>query len=210
MNYTITNWGYTVKADRIPELLCPIEFDTITAGKFMGDGRIIPNIAAAGSAIRNFCGWHIAPNLECIFSERILYGNGRIKPVGPDLLIQLPATFVTDVSSVTIGAETFTDYTIDRNGLLHVFDIPGRYWNRKTQITVIYNAGFDDDQIPGIKELMSHRVTHALASSNGVQTESAGGVSITYSANWINSARSTALANDNKEVLEPYRVQGVY
>ena len=38
----------------------------------------------------------------------------------------------------------------------------------------------------------------------------AGGVSITYSANWINNSRSTALADDNKEVLAPYKLQGVF
>ena len=61
-----------------------------------------------------------------------------------------------------------------------------------------------------IKELIAHRVTHALASSAGVQSETAGGVSVTYSANWINSSRATALADDNKEVLAPYRVRGVF
>ena len=55
-----------------------------------------------------------------------------------------------------------------------------------------------------------HRVTHALANSYGIQSESSGGVSVTYSANWINNSRATALADDNKEVLEPYRLRGVF
>ena len=44
----------------------------------------------------------------------------------------------------------------------------------------------------------------------GITSEAAGGVSITYNANWINSARATALPDDNKEVLAPYRLQGVF
>jgi hypothetical protein len=61
-----------------------------------------------------------------------------------------------------------------------------------------------------VQELIAHRVTHALASSAGVQSETAGGVSITYNATWTNSARATALADDNKEVLAPYRLRGVF
>ena len=43
-----------------------------------------------------------------------------------------------------------------------------------------------------------------------VVSESVGGVSVTYNANWTNSARATALADDNKEVLSPYRLRGVF
>jgi hypothetical protein len=62
----------------------------------------------------------------------------------------------------------------------------------------------------GIKELIAHRATHAAASSNGITSEAAGGVSVTYNAGWVNSARATALPSDNKEVLAPYRLQGVF
>jgi hypothetical protein len=61
-----------------------------------------------------------------------------------------------------------------------------------------------------IKDIIAHRVTHALANSYGVSSEAAGGVSVTYNANWINSSRATALPTDNKEVLEPYKLTGVF
>ena len=61
-----------------------------------------------------------------------------------------------------------------------------------------------------IKELIAHRVTHAMASTSGVQSETAGGVSVTYNAAWTNNSRATALADDNKEVLAPYKVRGVF
>ena len=206
----MTQWGYAIDADRLPDIITPIEFDLYTVGKYLGDGRVTPGIAAASSAIRNYCGWHISPSEDCTFSEHILYGNGRIKLVGCDLLIQLPATFVSGVSSVTIGAEAFTDFAIEQNGLLHVFDVPGRCLNRKTKITVVYTAGYDDDKIPGIKELIADQVSHALTSSNGVQSETAGGVSITYSANWQNEARANHVTDGSKEALQAYKVQGVF
>lgn len=205
-----TTWGYTINADTLAEMLTPIEFDNLTGNKYLGDGRIAPNIAAACSAIRNFCGWHIFPYVECSFSEYMLHGNGRIKPVGGDLLVQLPAAYTTDIVAVDIDGESFADYALEDNGLLYLFDVRRSFTGRKSKVTVQYHAGLPDEMMNGIKELIAHRVTHALASSAGVQSETAGGVSITYSANWINSSRATALADDNKEVLEPYRVRGVY
>ena len=204
----LTNWGYELtEADALTDFLTDEEFDAFTAGKFDGDARIAPNIDSVSQAVRNYCGWHLYPSLACRMRAALI--DKRITVVGPDLLIQLPTTYLTEVTSVVIG-EAHTDFLADPSGIVRVFDVPGCYLNRKTKVTVVYTAGFPEDRIPGIKELVAHRVTHALASSAGVQSETAGGVSITYSANWINNSRATALADDNKEVLEPYRVRGVY
>lgn len=206
----LTTWGYTITdAETLAPMLTPEEFNTITANKYAGDGRIVPNIAAACAAIRNYCGWHIYPAQACTFSERLLTANGRIKHSGPDIVIQLPAAYVSALHSVEIDGEPWPAYALETNGILRLFDCAAKV-NRKTEITVTYTAGIPDSLMDAIKELTAHRVTHALASSAGVQAESAGGVSVTYSANWINSARSTALADDNKEVLAAYRLQGVF
>ena len=205
----LTTWGYTITdADSLPAMLTVDEFNTMTANKYAGDVRIPDNIAAASMAIRNYCDWHMFPSQACSLSETALFENGRIKQIGCDVVIQLPATFVTGVTSVTINGEAWTDYSISANGILHLFDA-GKL-SRKSQIVVNYTAGLSDGMMAGVKELIAHRVTHALASSAGVQSETAGGVSITYSANWINSSRSTALADDNKEVLAPYKLRGVF
>ncbi len=107
-----------------------------------------------------------------------------------------------------IGNIAYTDFAFDSDGIVHVFDIPEM--SRKSIVEVQYTAGITDNLMESIKELVSHRVTHALASPNGVTSEAAGGVSVTYNANWINSARATALPDDNKEVLAPYKIQGVF
>lgn len=204
-----TIWGYTITdAESLADMLTVEEFNNITANKYAGDARIEPNIDAACAAIRNYCGWHVYPAQACSMTERILAGNGRIKRSGADILIQLPATFVSTPVTVTIDGVPFDDYDLAPNGILRLFDVG--WMTRRTQITVTYTAGLSAGMMDSIKELIAHRVTHALASSAGVQSESAGGVSVTYSANWINSARSTALPDDNKEVLAPYRVRGVF
>ena len=205
-----TNWGYNLTGNitALQELITVEEFNTFTAGKYTGDARIAPEIKAASQAIRNYCGWHVYPSAGCSMTERLLYGNGRMKRVGGDLMIQLPAKYVTAVDSVMIDDTVFSDYAFDSGGIIHVFDVPAI--NRKSIITVEYTAGISDALMDSIKELTAHRVTHALASSNGITSEAAGGVSVTYNANWINSARASALPDDNKEVLAPYKIQGVF
>lgn len=202
-----TNWGYSLTdAEALANMLEETEFDDLTAGKYSGDVRIASNIKAACSAIRNYCGWHVYPSLACTFTSYMV--DKRVSRVGANLIIQLPAKYVSEVTAVRIGGTEYTTYILETNGILRIYAV-GSY-AEYVPIEIEYVAGLPDELMDGIKELIAHRVTHALASSAGVQSETAGGVSISYSANWINSARSTALADDNKEVLAPYRVQGVF
>lgn len=205
----ITTWGYTITdADALEPMLSEDDFNTLTANKYAGDARIAPNLNAACAAIRNWCGWHVYPAQACTMTERLLAGNGRVKRVGPDLLIQLPATFVSVPASVTIDGAPFDDYDIEPNGILRLFDVGPI--GRKAQVTVTYTAGLSDGMMDGIKELIAGRVNHALAQPYGVQSESAGGVSVTYSASWAASASASALPDDNKDVLAPFKVRGVF
>lgn len=197
----MTNWGYSIAdISYLPGMLSSDDFETLTARKYAGDVRIPSMISAAQAAIRNYCGWHVFPSLSCIF-EADSISTGRV--------IQLPARFVSSVESVTFNGEELAEdsYHLKPNGLLF-FDrkFPGCSWG---DITVKYTAGVPEGLMDAIKELIAHRVTHALAQSYGVQSEAAGGVSITYNATWTNNARATALPSDNKEVLAPYRLQGV-
>ena len=213
----ITNWGYTLTdADSLTELLTDTEYDHLTGSRYSEDERIMPNIRAASSAIRNYCGWHIYPSLACEWSGRL----GGVSPNisanhtrrGWELLIQLPAKFVSAVKSVAIAGEELDSgkYFVERNGILTVHGISPAAYQDYDSIVVRYTAGLPSDLMDGIRELAAHRVTHALASSNGITSEAAGGVSVTYNTNWVNSARATALPDDNKEVLGPYRLQGVF
>ena len=59
-----------------------------------------------------------------------------------DLIIQLPATCVSKVNSVTIDGDDFTEYSLSTNGTLHLFDVPRL--SRKSSIVVAYVAGLGD------------------------------------------------------------------
>ena len=207
----ITSWGYTITdADALADMLTAEEFNTMTANKFTGDGRISGAIKAACMGLRNYCGWHVSPSQACSFSERLLYGNGRIKRVGGDYLIQLPAAYVTGVTSVTIGGEAWTDFALEPNGILRLFDVYDHRITRKTEIVVVYAAGLPSALMGSIKEIIAGRATRALVDTNGVASESAGGVSISYSANWSNGGGAGALQSTDVETLEPYRLREVF
>ena len=214
----ITPWGYKLtNVNSLTDFITAQEFNGFTNSKFLGDARISPNISAATRSIQNYCSWHIYPNLEC----EMVYNLHDLRDafVGTDLLIQLPSRFVTAIKQVLLDAvpgelvdtwdgEETTDYEFECSGLLRVFDVGFR--ERRSRIRIVFMSGIDAAQMDVLKELTAHRVTHAVTSSYGVTSEAAGGVSITYNAGWAGNTRSTALPDDNKEILETYKVKGVY
>ena len=211
-----TTWGYKLtQATSFTDFLTVTEFNAFTANKYTGDVRIEPNIHSATRSIQNYCGWHIYPNLECEMVYRVV--DLRDCFVGSDLLIQLPATFVTGITSILLNCsfvdgewkgDSVTDYDLEESGLLRIYDVGSI--DRRSKIRIVYQAGIDATQMDVLKELTAHRVTHAVSSSYGITSEAAGGVSVTYNAAWAGNTRSTALPDDNKEILNPYRVKGVF
>ena len=206
----LTNWGYAVtNVDALPEMLEGIEYDQFTADKYAGDKRTHSNIMAAESAIRNYCGWHIFPELDCRLDTTFF--DRRVTIAGRYIMIQLPATYVTAVKSIQIAGVAYDEtFVLDNNGILRIYDVNMCAIREYSKIVVEYTAGIPEELAAGLKELIAHRVTHAMASTSGVQSETAGGVSVTYNAAWTNNSRATALADDNKEVLAPYKVRGVF
>lgn len=212
-----TNWGYTLLNGDLDNILTPSEFDAFTNDKWRDDGRITPNLQAASAAARNYCGWHIYPSLQCEV-QHTLEDFGFIKTYGRDILVQLPARYVSEVSEVLIDAtyenETWTgtacDFSFDTNGLVRIYDVHPYQYSRKTKLVVRYTAGLPDELAGSIKELIAQSATHAMAATYGVNSETSGGVSITYNNHWATNGNATALADNNKETLEPFRLKGVY
>lgn len=211
----LTPWGYEITdTDTLPNLLTVEEFGSFTAGKFAGDARIDSEIGAVSQAIRNYAGWHLAGPHACRFVCRA--NNKAITSVGSDLLIQLPARYVSAVSCVLVNATESNgvysgaepEYDVNTNGIIRIYD--AECVSRKTLIVVEYTAGIPDTMAMSIRELVAHRITRALSSSYGVQSEAAGGVSVTYSASWSGSGATSSITDDAKDILSPYRLQGVF
>lgn len=214
----ITPWHYNIITNMpLPDFITPQDFAEFTNAKFgVNDNRITANIPAASEAIRKYCGWHVAPNLVCETVYNIC--DLRDAFVGNDLVVQLPATFVTGVEKILLDAklnegvyegETADDFDLDTScGLLRIYDVGSR--DRKSKIFIRYSAGYSLEQVHTIKELVSNLVTHALVNPYGVSSEAAGGVSVSYSAIWASAANSTTLTADSRELLDAYKVKGVY
>ena len=204
----ITNWGYTITdLETLADMLTVEEYNAFTGGKYAGScEQVVKEIGAASAAIRNFVGWHLYPETAC--RMRTHARDRRITQVGNDILIQLPARVVTEIIKVTVGDTECENYFCEQNGLLRLYNV--RLVSRAEIITVDYIAGLSEGMMAPVQELIAHRVTHAVAVPAGITSEASGGVSVTYNANCINNSRATALVADNREVLIPYKVQGVF
>ena len=214
---TLSPWGYLIDAESVPNFITDLEFAQFTNGKFGTDMRIAATIPSATEAIRNFCGWHIAPELTC----GMVYNVHDLRDafVGHDLLVQLPATYVSGIQKIVLNAafnsssgfyegDETEDYEIGMGGgLLRIYDVG--YLDRKSKIFIKYTAGFPNTP-SAIKELTADRISHALTNPYGVTSEAAGGVSVSYSGVWAGSSNSSSLPSDVREILEAYKVKGVF
>ncbi len=205
----LTPWGYFFTDEQmtsLPDLITETEFNTATGGRYTGDTRIAPSISAASLALRNHCGWHLSGAYNCGIEWN--RANRGIIQKGSDLLIQLPARIVGEVTFVSInGEDPIDDWWMETNGLLRVFDT--RLTSKRDYIDVGYSAGVPDASASAIKDLVIQMVTLNLAKSYGVTSEAAGGVSITYNGSWTNGTFDGVLAN-NAGLLAPYRLEGVF
>lgn len=187
-----TAWGYDV--ERLEPLFSVEEFNEMTGDAYAGNERIESALAAASQAIRNYCGWHICPSLSCV-----------TYPMGGGKVIKLPASYVSSITSVTESDKILTEgqYEWRESGLLRRTCF--RNWpNRWNSIRVEYEAGFNVDAVPDLKEAIRAITEGVLAVSAGVTSESADGVSISYSSNA--SSIAAALTQSYKNTLEIYKV----
>ena len=186
-----TAWGYEVSTSLAP-LLSVDDFNDITNGAYFNNPRIESALNAASQVIRNYCGWHISPSVECV-----------AEPKGGGITRRLPAAYVSAVSSVKENNIEITDYDWRDDGLIrrrfpNVWD---QGWN---VYKVTYTAGYDMAAVPDLAEAVAAITAGVLSVSAGVASESADGVSISYSASAASIAAS--LTSQQKNALEVYKV----
>lgn len=187
-----TAWGYDVN-EALPPLLTPEEYVYRTGAQ--ADARIEGAIAAVSQAIRNYCGWHISPSVEC-----------TANPVGGAVVAKLPAGYVSAIESVTENetALSATDYEWRKDGLLKR-SAPNLWTDKWGGIEVVYTAGYSGEAVPDLLEVTCGIVSGVLAVAPGVMSESADGVSISYSAN--SASVAAALTSQQKSALEAYKLR---
>lgn len=207
-----TPWGYDIRAQSMPQMMTTVEFAEATGGRFANDGRVRHAIASAESSIRAFVGWHLARTAEC---SMVVNAGNLHQSHRDDTLIQLPTKFLTDVTKVLLNAKKVdgewtgdeAEFEFERNGMLTVYGCGNA--DRRSKIYIEFVSGLPDNAIADVKEIVAHMASHGLANSFGIQSESTGGVSVTYSATWAGTASSSTLTDEIKNALAPYRLQGV-
>lgn len=188
----MTPWGYEMES--IPPLVSVEEFNAMTGGAHASNPRVEAALLAASSAIRNYCGWHVCPSAVC-----------TAYPDGGANIIRLPAALVSAVSSVSEdGAELDSGaYEWRRDGLVRKkkCTVWSDSWGG---ISVQYTAGYDVSAVPDLAEAVRAITEGVLAVAPGVSSESADGVTISYSANAATIA--SALTTSQQAALAPYKV----
>lgn len=187
-----TAWGYEV--DSVPPLLTLEQFNSMTGSVYAGNNRTESALLAASQAVRNYCGWHICPSLEC-----------KAYPTGGGKLLRLPAGYVSEIKSVYEDGKELREsqYEWRRDGLMRrtQFTIWSCRWDA---IEVDYTAGYDIAAVPDLAEAVRAITEGVLAVSAGVTSESADGVSISYSSSA--SSIAAALTSSQKAALAAYKV----
>lgn len=189
----LTAWGY--EAEDLPSLLSIQDFNAMTGNRHEGDMRAVVALDAASQAVRNACGWHVCPPLECRATPLLVQPR----------LVALPANAVTAVTKVVENGVELTggQYEWRRDGLVRraCFECWPTNWNA---VAVEYVAGYEADAVPDLKEAVRSIAEGVLAVAAGVNSESADGVTISYSASA--SSVAAALTEQQRAALAPYRL----
>lgn len=186
----LTPWGYEV--DELPDLITVSDFNAATNNRYAGDARIEPAIASASAAIRAWCGWHVAPVLDCSITLDGEAGD-----------IWLPTNALASVTSAKVGGEDVTVTGSNRRGRVRL--------EHKTcglgNVAIDYVAGYDVAACPDLMGVVVQRVMASVAMTTyGVSQETAGGVSISYSGSALSDLGSAFLPDSVKAALSTYRL----
>lgn len=100
----LTVYGYEVDG-QLPSIVSLADAREITKTAAT-DEQLMAGIEQAQALVRAYCGWHVAPLLQCTYETE---GNGGLE-------IQLPATFVDSVQSVTVDANQLSSHTSTAEG----------------------------------------------------------------------------------------------
>lgn len=200
-----TPWGYSVES--LPALMTVAEFHAATGNKYIDSPQeqIEAAIDAASAAVRDLCGWHVAPALTCAATltagDELTGERSRI--------IALPAAYVSGIISITEdGAELDAgEFAAMQNGLIRraCFKAWTNTWGG---VVCEYVAGFDAAAVPSLINAVTNVIEAALSVPYGIASETAGGISVSYSTQAAATAAQAAYLM--RPALNRYKVVSSY
>lgn len=199
-NRIATTYGYDVVLDdatAMPDFITPADIAQASGGRIAAtDPRLTAECAAVSAAIRDYCNWHVAPQMTCISDTQV---DTRI--------IALPAKFVDRIESIEVGdVELATDaYEFKRNGMVRLGYHP-QARGRWGAYTITYVAGIDL-AATSIRAIALQIALNDLTATPGVRNESVGQVSVSYNQATEGVAGGVSLMERDKAMLEGYRIR---
>lgn len=200
-NTVITQYGYdVVVADgvtQLPDLITPADVSAASGGRIAATDSRLPSVCSAvSSAIRDYCGWHVAPVLQCSLTTQV---DTRV--------IMLPAKLVTSIESITVDNEIIPadDFEWKRSGAIRLSLHP-RKRGRWGAYEISYHAGLDTSASP-LAQVAIQVALNNLMSTPGVRAESVGQVSLSYNLLSDGVSGGVQLLNRDRSLLRQYRLQ---
>lgn len=200
-NTIVTHYGYDVIVDdettQLPALITPADIAVASGGRISADDSRLPSVCAAVSAaIRDYCGWHIAPSLQCVYKTQV---GTRV--------IMLPAKLVTSIDGITVRDILLdsTKYEWKRSGAVRIHRHPQArgQWGA---YEVTYHAGMDASAT-ALAQVAAQVALNNLVATPGVRNESVGQVSLSYNQLSDGVSGGIQLLNRDKSLLREYRLQ---
>lgn len=179
----------------VPDLLSPTDFQRFKnkdESWFLGQ---------AGEAIRDYCGWHIAPVVSVT--------NVHSK-IGEHGIIMLPTLNVVSVERVEVNGVELTegiDFRVNQSGWLYIRQYhcwPTAFGRKGADVVVDMTHGFDE--IPkAVAEVGFELAARTVERPSGVVTDLTSGP---YRFKF--GELGAVISDEMKSRLGPYRIERVY
>ena len=195
----MTPWGYDVDAGELPPIISPEELSALTGGRFGADTVGVTSVLdAVSAAVRNACGWHVAPALDVVEATQ-----------GPGRVLRLHTLLLRSVASVTERGQELGEgqFEASRAGLLRRLcwrEWPGGFGS----VVVAYRSGIPTEMAPDLAAVVAQMASNALAAPAGVRSEQAGDVSVTYNTTASGVSGGVRLLDSDLAMLAPYALEG--
>ena len=185
----LTNWGYEI-TDKLPPIINATEFDQLTGGVMSATTeQKTAMLEAVSSAIRDYCGWHVGPMLEC---DWVGEGEGR--------LVILPALNVTSINTLEIDG-TPVDFEYKTQGLVRLKR--GAFPDSWQSVRCVYKAGYT---VETLGEIVAQIASNALVAAPGIAEEHVGSVGATYNRTGDGITGGVSILPRDLALLTPYKL----
>lgn len=202
MSTTITtHYGYDIVLPEgvtaVPDLVTPADIALASNGRISADDSRLTSICSSVSAaIRDYCCWHVAPTLSCVYVTEVY-----------TRIITLPAKLVTSITSIEVEGDALdaSKYEWKRAGMIRLHKWP-KHRGRWGAYQVSYEAGLDASASP-LAQVAAQVALNNLMAAPGVRNESVGQVSLSYNQMTEGVSGGVQLLDRDKDLLRAYRLQ---